>query len=278
VRVALRQWFLLGLFNRGAVQYVAGQRQAFTSRDPRLFYTMDRDNGSVVIEPIAKNGVAETVLVSGDSGLASGIELRPQASQAAVDAWTSLWAARPSISEAQKQTVAFHIFANDLPFPVYRAENRITGDDKALRDSTAYFTAIYGSAAGVLGSYLEPGSAYPTLASPDRPYGDAFDFFDPDAWSTVTALSYSGDPLLQTEARRILERSEKALRPDGQMPHHFESVCPLMFLLQNRARPGPTSSGLSPPRSTSRAPAMKHGCGFTMHICVNGNRVGSCRI
>lgn len=117
--------------------------------------------------------------------------------------------------------------------------NFIDGDDQAQRDSIAYFTAVYGSAAGVLGSYAEPGSAYPTLASPDRPYGDAFDFFDPDAWSTVTALSYSGDPLLQEEARRILERSERNLRPDGQMPHHFEAGAPTYVSIAKSSQTGP---------------------------------------
>jgi hypothetical protein len=34
ISVALRQWFLLGLFDRGVVQYVAGQHQTFTSRRP----------------------------------------------------------------------------------------------------------------------------------------------------------------------------------------------------------------------------------------------------
>jgi hypothetical protein len=248
IRIALRQWFLLGLFDRGVVQYVAGQHQVFTSRDRlRLFYTMDRENGSVAIAPDVTGDVAETVLLSGDGSLASGIELRTSASPGAVDAWvssstTSARATQPStVYRAQKQTVAFHIYANDQPFPAHRAENIIVGndDDKALRDSAAYFTAVYGSAAGVLGSYVEAGSAYPSLATPDRPYGDAFDFFDPDAWSTVTALTYSGDSLMQMEARKILERSESALRPDGQVPHHFEGGAPTYLSIAKSSQTGP---------------------------------------
>ncbi|MGB8011865.1 MAG: hypothetical protein WCF68_09650 [Terriglobales bacterium] len=249
VRVALRQWFLLGLFDRGVVQYVAGQGQVFASRDRlRLFYTMDRENGSVALEPNndSNSDIAETVLLSGDGSFASGIELRPRASQATIDRWTSFSSMRPAASyESEKQTLAFQIYANDLPFPVHHAENFIAGEDKgkddaqAQRDSAAYFTAVYGSAVGVVGSYAEPGSAYPTLASPDRPYGDAFDFFDPDAWSTVTALSYSGDPLLQAEARRILERSESFQRPDGQMPHHFEAGAPTYLSIAKSSQTGP---------------------------------------
>ncbi len=177
--------------------------------------------------------------------LPAGVELRPRASQATIDRWTSFSSMQTAASyESERRALAFQIYANDLPFPVHHAENFIAGEDKgkddaqAQRDSAAYFTAVYGSAVGVVGSYAEPGSAYPTLASPDRPYGDAFDFFDPDAWSTVTALSYSGDPLLQAEARRILERSESFQRPDGQMPHHFEAGAPTLYSpSRSRARP-----------------------------------------
>jgi hypothetical protein len=197
----------------------------------------------VAIEPNDKNDLTETVLLSGDGSFASGVELRPLASTATVDAWTALTTAstmRPSaLHPAQKQTIAFQIYANDLPFPAHRAENAIGGDDRTLRDSAAYFTAVYGSAAGVLGSYAEPGSAYPTLATPDRPYGDAYGFFDPDAWSTVTTLSYSGDPLMQAEARRTLERSESALRPDGQVPHHFEGGVPTYLSIAKSSQTGP---------------------------------------
>ena len=255
ISVALRQWFLLGLFDRGVVQYVAGQHQTFTSRNRlRLFYTMDRENGSVAVEPDNTSDLAETVLLSGDDNFACGIKLRTGSSQTNVDRWIPSAATssseisrspnQPSLSEtAKKQSIAFEIYANDLPFPAHRAENIILGNDhdneKAAHDSTAYFTAVYGSAAGVLGSYFEPGSAYPTLATPDRPYGDAFDFFDPDAWSTVTALSYSGDTFMQMEARKILERSESALRPDGQMPHHFEGGAATYVSIAQSSQTGP---------------------------------------
>ena len=226
VRFTLAQWFMIGFFDRGVVQYIAGQNQQFVSHDRlRIFYTMDRQNGSVAVEPDRATDLAETALVSGEGASASGLELRAEQSRSPVDVWTPSHDLQPShpSGEAFQSTIAFTIYANDLAFPANHSGNFIDGDDRARRDSIAYFTAVYGSAAGVLGSYAESGSAYPTLAFPDRPYGDAFDFFDPDAWSTVTALSYSGDRLLQKEARRILERSEGKLRPDGQVPHHFEA-------------------------------------------------------
>ncbi len=141
VRVALRQWFLLGLFDRGVVQYIAGQRQAFTSRGRlRLFYTLDRENGSVAIVPDEKTDLLETTLFSGDSSAPSAIELRPQISRVPIDAWSADAAIHPvSSSPAEKQTIAFHIYANDLPFPAHRSENRIEGNDKAVRDSARRF-------------------------------------------------------------------------------------------------------------------------------------------
>ena len=241
VRVALRQWFLFGLFDRGSVQYIAAQRKAFASRnDLKLFYTMDRAYGSVAIEPDEKTDLSETVLLSGGSQFSSGIELRAQASPTLIDTWIPADALQPvAAGPAKERRIAFHLYANDLPFPLHHAENRILGDQQTDRDSAAYLAAIYGSAAGVLGSYFEAGSSYPTLATPDRPYGDAFDFFDPDAWSTVTTLSYSGDPLLRTEARHILERSEGAQKPDGQMPHHFEGGEPTYVSIAKSSQTGP---------------------------------------
>ena len=249
VRMAFRQWMLLGIFDRGVVQYVAGQHKAFMSRDPlRLFYTMDRAYGSVAVVPDDESGIAESVLLSGDGTFAAGIELRPQVSQETADAWIPLSPSSravplksliPSVEQSQKRTVAFEIYANDLSFPAHHAENMIGGGERAASDSAAYFAAVYGSAAGVLGSYAERGSAYPTLATPDRPYGDAFNFFDYDEWPTVVTLSYSGDPLLQAEAGKILERSESAMRADGQMPHHFENGAPTYISIAKSNQTGP---------------------------------------
>ena len=250
VRIMLRQWMLLGIFDRGVVQYVAEQRKAFISRDRlRLFYTMDRAYGSVAITPDEENGIRESTLLSGDGTFATGIELRPQVSQATTDGWIALPPSAPAIAalpipqpqqwKRQKQTVALAIYANDLAFPAHHAENMIAGSNQAERDSAAYFAAVYGSAAGVLGSDAEPGSAYPTLATPDRPYGDAFNFFDYDEWPTVTTLSYSGDALLQAEARKILERSEAGLRADGQIPHHFEHGAPTYISIAKSNQTGP---------------------------------------
>jgi len=244
VSLSLQQWFLLGVFDRGVVQYIAGQDQSFTSHEPlQVFYTIDRDNGSIAIKPETPSQIAETTLVSTESPHTSGIALHLGRSNATVDQWASLTSEHPIFASSiadRPHIFNFFLYANDLPFPAYRSENKITGEDGTEdRDSDAYFTAVYGSAAGVLGSYAEGGSGYPTLSTPKRSYGTGFDFFDPDAWEIVTPLSYSGDPLLQNEARKILERSEAGMLPDGQVPHHFQNGVPVYLSIAKSKQTGP---------------------------------------
>lgn len=242
IRAMLHQWFLLGIFARGIVQYIAGQRQSFSSTNPlRLFYTMDRANGSVALEPDPGRRIAEVSMLSSAKADECGILLRPALAPAQHDFWTNeMPASGTNAAAAGSFSTGFTLFANDLPYPAHREDSRVDGmDDRRVRDLTAYFEAAYGSAAGVLGSYAEPGSAFPTLAHPARPYGDRFNFFDPDTWEVVTTLAYSGDPLLQVEARRILERSESAQRADGQIPHHFEHGVPTYLSIAGSSQTGP---------------------------------------
>ena len=240
VRIHLPQFMLVGIFSRGTVQYIAGQKQSFASLDPlRLFYTIDRTNGSVAIVPSAT--IPETALLSGSDAFASGIELHAVPSNVIHDSWQPATAEQPSgSSTAGGGIIAFKLYANDLPFPTHLAERSvISAGDPQNRDSTAYLSATYGSAAAVVGSYQDPGSAYPTLAVPKRSYEDTFNYFDPDAWPTVTTLAYSGDPLLQHEARMIIERSEQGMLADGQIPHHFKAGKPVYVSLAKSKQTGP---------------------------------------
>lgn len=106
-------------------------------------------------------------------------------------------------------------------------------------DLAAFYTAAYGSSAGVLGAYAIPGSAYPTLATPDRTYGNGNSFFDPDAWSTVETLSFSGDPLLAGLARQVVEHSGKYMTAEGQIPHNFNGTVPTDIALSGATQSGP---------------------------------------
>jgi hypothetical protein len=244
VSFQLRQFFLMGFFQRGAVQAISGQKRFFTSRDrPLLFYTLDREYGSVAVVPQGYGTAESTLFSGGDTDFATGVELSASKSSNTVDEWQPAALGNSvggsSDSDSLPVTIAFDLYANDLPFPAHRQDQSIVSRGDTGNDATAYLEAVYGSAAGVLGSYVESGSAYPTLGTPDRPYGDAFNFFDPDAWPVVNTLSYSGDPILQQEARKVLERSESDMLPDGQLPHHFEHGKPVYLSIAQSKQTGP---------------------------------------
>lgn len=203
-----RQWFMVGFYERGVAQR-ATNGQRFAAAEPLdLFYTMDNTNGSVAIVPLDVPPATESVMV-GDM---------------LVQSWVQGGKAR------------YDIYPNQYPFPAHRVPVTLNMEFEDLR---TFYTAVYGSAAGCLGSFNRPGSAYPTLALPGRAYGDAYTFFDPDAWSTVATLSFSGDPYLEEQARRILELSESRMKTDGQIPHHFEGEEPTYVALSTAAQTGP---------------------------------------
>jgi hypothetical protein len=235
----LRQFLAMAFFERGAMQEISGQKRSFISRDPLLlFYALGREQGCVTVVPRAR--IVESALLSGgDTDFATGLELR---SNTSIGDSESSGPALPGgeTTNTDQPAISFELYANDLPFPNHRMDQFIVSEDRVHEnDTAAYLEAVYASAAGVLGSYDEPGSAFPTLATPDRPYGDAFNFFDPDSWSVVNTLSYSGDPVLQQEARRILERSEAGILPDGQIPHHFEHHKPVYVSIAQSRQTGP---------------------------------------
>ena len=143
-----------------------------------------------------------------------------------LDKWVAPGDIRPvDRSNPQGHTIvtSFRLYASDQALPVHTlpAETKMEFDDLA-----AFYTAAYCSSAGVLGAYAIPGSAYPTPATPDRPYGNSNSFFDPDAWSTVETLSFSGDPLFAGLARQVVEHSGKYMTAEGQIPHNFNGTVP----------------------------------------------------
>lgn len=240
LRFYLRQWFLNGIYEKGVVQYVAGQDKLFSSTTAlREFYSMDRHAGSVAIIPEASNQVLESNLLSGHGEFESGLEQVLAGGSSVHDRWLPLSGNQPlhpAGLAAAERTASYRIYPNNRAFPVHSV---VDGPNMAADDLEAYYLAAYGSAAGVVGSYAIPGSAYPTLATPLRPYGETYNYFDPDAWSTVTALSFSGDPVLQKEARKILETSERSMKPDGQLPHHFNPDGPTYISLAKSSQTGP---------------------------------------
>jgi len=108
-----------------------------------------------------------------------------------------------------------------------------------IEDARTHYTALYASSMATLGGYLVTGSAYPTIAMPTRTYWTLHTFFDPDTWSTVGTLAFSGDSYAEREARRILNRAVSGMLDTGQMPHHFDGEEPLYVAISGAAQTGP---------------------------------------
>jgi hypothetical protein len=132
--------------------------------------------------------------------------------------------------------VEFEIFSNALPFPANMARSWKICDPVDLQVT---LTGIYAGAAASLGGAEVEGSAYPTMRLPLRAYGNLHTFFDPDAYFTVAALCLSGDSILETEARRILERAARHQNHEGQIPHHFDGDEPVWMAISGATQPGP---------------------------------------
>ena len=236
----LSQWFMNGFYSQGVVQYINNGTTFFSSTSPlQAFYSMDNSNGSLAVVPVSVPGVAESNLVSDSSVFKTGLEQVMAGSYPTKNIWNSTgWgaASNVNVTAGTSYTANYDIFPNNYAFPTHTLKAGANMDFNNLR---AFYTAVYGSAAGVLGSYSRSGSAYPTLATPGRAYGDTYTYFDPDSWSTVATLSFSGDTYLQNEARKILELSENNMKTDGQIPHHFESGSPTYLALSGASQTGP---------------------------------------
>lgn len=236
-----------GLFERGVVQVMNSPNPAFASASEleRAYFVGAPGGGTI---DFAAEGQRETVLRSnaicgnapagGDAR--TGVELVLAGSHPEPDRWTGAsWsAAEPARVEAGRRwRTDATIAANGYDFPtgglVEPRENLPEDDLRAI------YTAVYGTAAGVLGSYELPGSAYPTLATPGRQYGIGNSFFDPDAWQVIRALLYSGDRYLQRQARQVIERSGEAILESGQIPHHFDGAEPTYVAISGATQTGP---------------------------------------
>ncbi|MDZ4046471.1 MAG: hypothetical protein U1E32_11945 [Rhodoglobus sp.] len=106
-------------------------------------------------------------------------------------------------------------------------------------DEATHRIALWANQVGTLGSLDIPGSVYPTLRLPEREYWTLNTFFDPDTWSVLNCLSFSGDDYLVTEARSVLERVRSFVREDGRVPHHFDGAEPEYVAISGASQPGP---------------------------------------
>jgi hypothetical protein len=123
-----------------------------------------------------------------------------------------------------------------------RPERSLTADRLAgsirrwLRGAS---TSASSPRAFVLDTYALPGEASPTLAAPARGYDPGRNFYDPDTFMIDSALLYSGDPYLERQARETIEKSGAAIRPDGQIPHHFNGTDPTYVAISGATQTGP---------------------------------------
>lgn len=244
LRFGCNQWFFNALYQRGNMQRVEALARIFCSHDPlHVFYTMDCENGSISIVPQNAKAVMENNLFSGTvsqwGSSECGLDQVLCGASNVMDKWVAPGDIRPvarANPEGHSMVTSWRVYASDQAFPIHAlpAETKMEYNDLA-----SLYTTIYGSSAGVLGSYNIPGSAYPNLATPQRPYGVGNSFFDPDAWETVSTLSYSGDPVLARLARQVLERSGKYMSPAGQIPHNFNATVPTDVAISGATQSGP---------------------------------------
>jgi hypothetical protein len=77
----------------------------------------------------------------------------------------------------------------------------------------------------------------------------------------MSALIYSGEPYLQQQARLVIERSGAFLKPNGQLPHHFENDQPTYAALSGATQTGPntfwTLAALSYARNSGDVPWLR---------------------
>jgi hypothetical protein len=231
-------------FNTGVVQMLNNPVSYFASTAGlQRFYAVGSLGGGAV--DVTANGGRQTLLRSSCNlaGAAFGSALGqvlagnyPTTGQWTATSWAS--AIPVTLTAGQSWSTTATVAANSMNFPDggQLATPRPNLPEPSLQ---AAETSIYSTAAGVLDTYALPGEAAPTLATPSRPYGDQYDFFDPDTWQIASALLYSGDPYLQDQARTLIEKSGSAILPSGQIPHHFIGSTPTYVAISGATQTGP---------------------------------------
>ena len=245
LNVSATQWLLAGFFDRGVVQQIRFGASGFASSDPlNVFYTVGNGVGSLAVVPDPAPG--QSILTRDEARGTVGLQLVRFGSATVEDEWTDItWVeidegfhviSRPTVAAGDAFEASFVLHANDLPFPTHALDPSAFSN---LDDARTHYTAVYATSATTLGGYLIQGSGYPTILMPQRTYWTLHTFFDPDAWSTVSTLAFSGDPYLERETRRLIERSLGGILDSGQVPHHFDGEEPLYIAISQAAQTGP---------------------------------------
>jgi hypothetical protein len=96
----------------------------------------------------------------------------------------------------------------------------------------------------LLGKPLSPAPHAPAAARCTRghSFGCNLDHLPTaDNFISLASLIYSGNTYLQQQARLVLERSGDFLKPNGQLPHHFEKDVPTYLALSGATQTGPNT-------------------------------------
>ncbi len=155
-----------GFFQRGVMQYVScGEKSFYTTNRLDTFYTMDNHNGSVAVVPDNFFPVTAWAMRSCEGNGGVGLVAVLAGDYPVMEQWNKTdWKSTPNVTPSNGIVfdTSIDIFPNNYPFPVFSVPS---DDPMVFSNLDTIYTAIYGSAAGVLGSFKYDGSAYPTLAT-----------------------------------------------------------------------------------------------------------------
>eukprot|EP00043_Microstomoeca_roanoka_P000963 m.30236 g.30236 ORF g.30236 m.30236 type:complete len:789 (+) comp10587_c0_seq1:120-2486(+) len=166
----------------------------------------------------------------------------------ATDVWEGSWlnCSATNIAANSAWNTSFVVTVTDRNFPA--GQLVVSNDNLPEQDLEAYLTGAYGSSPGCLCTYpnevvqgKQVAQIATTIARPDRGYANTYNYFDPDNFISLSSILYSGDPYLQEQARLVIERSGAFLKPNGQLPHHFEYDQPTYVALSGATQTGPNT-------------------------------------
>lgn len=139
-------------------------------------------------------------------------------------------------TDASTTESLIRLSVNDAAFPDFARGSSAFSNPL---DERTHLIALWANQVGTLDGVDVPGSVFPTLKLPERCYWTLNTFFDPDTWSVLNCLSFSGDEYLVAEARKVIERVRAHITTDGRVPHHFDGHEPKYVAISGATQPGP---------------------------------------
>jgi hypothetical protein len=236
-----------GLFQRGGIGMMnLNAATSFVASDHvRRFYSLGGGKGcfEATVNTAAYDNKLTLLNSPNDAFSHSGMHVEMVGNYPSKDGWGSLsWdkATDVQLSGAESWGIQVLLWPNSKDFPISTvAEPSPTTN---YSHTWAQYSAAYATAAGCLVSYdlSTPGLIAPSLAIPGHQYGDGYNFFDPDSFLETTTLLYSGDAVLESEARKVIETSMRSIKQDtGQIAHHFQGSSPTYVAISGATQTGP---------------------------------------